>query len=112
MANRSLGELGKKIEALGNVAQRPMFGYQCYTVNGKFFAGFGNDNAKLIIRLSKVSQQDALGDKRLKIKPFSHGASNGWVEVNMANASNTMAAYDWIRKGYEYALDLSKKTQL
>jgi hypothetical protein len=43
------------------------------------------DRSVIIIRLLKDLQLKALlRDKRLKIKPFSHGAKMGWVELDKA----------------------------
>jgi predicted DNA-binding protein (MmcQ/YjbR family) len=116
MSNRttdsSVNEVKKKIEILPDVTTRPMFGYQCYSVNGKFFAGFGNkDKSKvIIIRLSKDLQLKAfLNDKHLKIKPFSHGAKMGWVELDISNIRIDEAFY-WVKQGYEHALNMPKST--
>lgn len=114
MVNRttdsSVNEIKKKVEILPDVTTRPMFGYQCYSVNGRFFAGFGRKDKSnmIIIRLSKDLQLKALlKEKRLKIKPFSHGAKMGWVELDMSNIKINEAFY-WVNKGYEYALNISK----
>lgn len=103
-----MDEIIKMVETLAGTTTRPMFGYQCYSVGGKFFAGFGKKN-NLIIRLSKDQQSEALRDKRLKIQPFSHGAKMGWIELDARSMSNGKAVFDWIEKGYEHALRLSKK---
>jgi predicted DNA-binding protein (MmcQ/YjbR family) len=102
-----MDEIIMMVETLAGTT-RPMFGYQCYSVGGKFFAGFGKRN-NLIIRLSKELQSEALRDKRLKIRPFSHGARMGWVELDAKSMANSKAVFDWIRKGYEHALRLSRK---
>lgn len=115
MSNRitdaSVIELKKKIESLPEVTIRPMFGYQCYSVNGKFFAGFGiKDKLKVIIRLSKHLQLKAfLEEERLKIKPFKNGAKSGWIELDISNIRIDDAFY-WIKRGYEHALSISKST--
>lgn len=109
----SVIEVKKKIEILPDVTMRPMFGYQCYSVNGKFFAGFGKkDKSKvIIIRLSKYLQLKAiLQEKRLKIKPFTHGAKMGWIELDINNI-NIDEAFCWVKKGYEHTLNMSKNPQ-
>ena len=118
MSNRkgsSTSEIREKIEALAEVTTRPMFGYQCYSVNGKFFAGFGKkdkSNTMMIVRLPKELQPEALKDKRLNIKPFSHGAKMGWVEIDTKSVSKIEEAFYWVKKGYEHALSLSKTNDL
>jgi hypothetical protein len=115
MGNRTTPDSGvigikKRIEILPGITSHPMFGYQCYSVNGKFFAGFGKKDKSnvVIIRLSKDLQLKALlKDKRLKIKPFSHGAKMGWVELDISNIKIDGAFY-WVKKGYEHALNMSK----
>ena len=106
--SREMEEIIKMVETLADTTTRPMFGYQCYSVGGKFFAGFGKKN-NLIIRLPKDQQSGALRDKRFKIRPFSHGARMGWVELDARSLSNVKAVFEWIEKGYEHALDHSKK---
>jgi TfoX/Sxy family transcriptional regulator of competence genes len=109
-AESNIITIKERIEQLPDVTIRPMFGYQCYSVGGKFFAGIGKKN-KLIIRLSKDQQLQALDQKQLKIRPFSHGAKMGWVELDGSEVSNLDAALVWIKRGYDNALDLqsSKK---
>jgi hypothetical protein len=101
-------QLQRRIEGyLPDVTIRPMFGYQCYSVKGKFFAGFAKkDKAKMIIRLSTDLQEKALQNPQPKIKPFSHGAKMGWVEIDMTAIDNIEDAFYWIRKGYDHALEL------
>jgi predicted DNA-binding protein (MmcQ/YjbR family) len=78
-----------------------MFGYQCYSVNGKFFVGFNKkDKTKIIIRLSKDMQKEALADGFLEARPFSHGAKMGWIEIETTNEEKAEAAFLWVRKGY------------
>jgi hypothetical protein len=96
----------KMIETLPDTTTRPMFGYQCYSVRGKFFAGFGKKD-ELIIRLSKEDQLDALNDRRLKINPFSLGAKMGWVQLDGKSIANDKVVFDWIKKGYVHAQILS-----
>jgi predicted DNA-binding protein (MmcQ/YjbR family) len=116
MSNRTIDssviEIMKKIEILPNITTRPMFGYQCYSVNGKFFAGLGKkDKSKaIIIRISKDLQLKALlKEKCLEIKPFSHGAKMGWIELDIRNIKIDEAFY-WVKKGYEHALNISKSS--
>lgn len=101
-AHKDKDELVKMIKALPRVTTRPMFGYQCYSVGGKFFVGFSKKNDMIIIRLSKEMQAKALRDKQLKFKPFSHGAKMGWVELDGNNLDNTRV-FEWIKKGYRHA---------
>ena len=103
-----MDEIMKMIETLAGTTTRPMFGYQCYLVEGRFFAGFGKKN-NLIIRLSKDQQSEALRYKHLKIRSFSHGAKMGWVELDGKSISNSKVVFDWIKKGYEHAKSLSRK---
>lgn len=115
MSNRTIDasviRLKKKIGSLPEVTIRPMFGYQCYSVNGKFFAGFGiKDKSKVIIKLSKDLQLKALLEgERLKIDPFRHGAKMGWIEIDISNIRIHEAFY-WVKKAYEHALNISKST--
>jgi hypothetical protein len=96
-------ELKKKIESLPEIV--------CYSVNGKFFAGFGiKDKSRVIIKLSKDLQLKALlEEERLKIDPFKHGAKMGWIEIDISNTRYQEAFY-WVKKGYEHALNISKST--
>lgn len=99
-----------RIEKLPNVTTRPMFGYQCYSVNGKFFVGFNNKNmTNMIIRLTEDFQKKALTDISLGAKPFSHGARMGWIEIEMMNTRQIEKAFQWVKKGYECASKLSEE---
>jgi hypothetical protein len=50
-----------KIENLPNISKKQMFGYYCYSVQGKFFVGFSRKNkSKVIIRLGQEQQKLAL----------------------------------------------------
>lgn len=105
MANYHL--LKNKVAEIQNVTTRPMFGYQCYSVSGKFFVGFSNKNDwQIIIRLPKEEQQKAI--KTNGIKPFSHGAKMGWIEID-TNQIITNSALKWVKKGHEYAKILAKQ---
>jgi hypothetical protein len=104
--NPNMALIIKMVETLPDTTTRPMFGYQCYSVRGKFFAGFGKKD-ELIIRLSKEDQLEALKGRRLKIKPFSHGAKMGWVQLDGKRIANYKAVFDWIKMGYMYAQLLS-----
>ena len=85
-----------------------MFGYQCYSINKKFFVGFSNKNDyTIIVRLPKEKQEKAVLNKA--ISPFSHGARMGWIEIN-AKDILTSNAFKWITIGFEHATQLSKKT--
>lgn len=107
-ANTFRTKLQRKLEEnLSDVTRRSMFGYECYSVKGNFFAGFSKkDKDKLIIRLSKDIQKKALSTRNLKIIPFSHGAKMGWIELNCNNINKTEGIFSWIRQGYNYALTL------
>jgi len=99
--------LKSKIKRLRRVSARPMFGYECFSADGKFFVGFSKkNNYEVIVRLQKDEQQKAVRSKG--IKPFSHGAKAGWIEINTKLAA-TDDAFKWIKKAYAYALSLSKK---
>ena len=102
----SYNPIKNKVAKMHLVATRPMFGYQCYSVSDKFFVGFSNKNDyQLIIRLSKEQQELAIKNKG--IKPFSHGAKMGWIEVDSKQV-RTSSAFKWITKGYDYAKNLAK----
>jgi predicted DNA-binding protein (MmcQ/YjbR family) len=81
-----------------------MFGYHCYSILGKFFVGFSNKNDyQVIVRLSKEEQEVAIKNKG--IKPFSHGAKMGWIEID-SNHVRTASALKWVVKGYNYAKNI------
>jgi len=95
----SFDSLKIKTKQLPNTTTRPMFGYECFSINGKFFVGFSKkSNNQIIVRLSKEEQQKAIKNKA--IKPFSHGAKAGWIEINTKMISSG-GAFNWIKKGYE-----------
>mgnify|MGYP002066662947 FL=1 len=99
--------LKNKVSKFEDVTTRPMFGYQCFSINTKFFVGFNNKNDHtIIVRLSKDQQELAV--KNNAINPFSHGAKMGWIEIDVKNTT-AASALKWIVKGYEYAKELSKK---
>lgn len=103
--SRNYNSIKTKVADLKKTTTRPMFGYQCYSVSGKFFVGFNNKNDyQVIVRLSKEQQGLALKNKG--IKPFSHGAKMGWIEID-ATQMTLPNAMKWILKGYEYAKTLS-----
>ncbi len=80
--NVSYKTIKNRIEQLPRVSTRPMFGYECFSANGKFFVGFSQKNKyEVIVRLPKDAQQKAVKSKG--IKPFSHGANAGWIEIDM-----------------------------
>jgi len=86
-----------------------MFGYECFSANGKFFVGFNKkNNYEVIVRLQNDGQQKAV--KKKGIKPFSHGAKTGWIEINMKSVEID-DAFNWVKKGYEYALGLSRRNK-
>ena len=105
----SYDTLKSKIKRLPHVSTRPMFGYECFSANGKFFVGFSKKNKnEVIIRLSKDEQEKAVSNEG--IKPFSHGAKAGWIEINIKSVT-TDDAFKWIKKAYAYALSLSKQSK-
>jgi predicted DNA-binding protein (MmcQ/YjbR family) len=99
--------LKNKVSEFEDVTTKPMFGYQCFSINKKFFVGFNNKNDHtVIVRLSKDQQELAV--KNNAINSFSHGAKMGWIEIDVKKTTKT-AALKWIIKGYEHAKELSKK---
>ena len=83
-----------------------MFGYQCFLIKRKFFVGFSNkNNQQIIVRLSKEQQKIAIKSKA--IKPFSHGAKTGGIEID-SNLTTTADAMKWIQIGYDNANNLAK----
>ena len=96
-----------KVRGMDGVETRPMFGYRCFLVCGKFFIGFYNkDDHTIIIRLPK--DQQALAIRQASIKPFSHGAKMGWVELD-STQTPVGVAMRWISVGYEHAKRLAGK---
>lgn len=105
--NNNYNSLKIKASQFEDITTRPMFGYQCFSINKKFFVGFNNkNNHTIIVRLSKDRQELAV--KNNAIKPFSHGAKMGWIEIDVKKTTGTFAL-KWITKGYEHAKELSKK---
>lgn len=101
----SYSPIKKKVESIEYVTTRPMFGYQCFSINKKFFVGFSNkNNQQVIVRLSKDQQEIAIKSKA--IKPFHHGARMGWIEID-SRLTTTSGAMKWIIKGYENAKRLA-----
>ncbi len=100
--------LKNKTKRLPSTSARPMFGYECYSAEGKFFVGFSKNNHKVIVRIMKDEQKKAIRNKG--IKPFSHGAKAGWIEID-TRSTTTADAFRWIKKGYTNALTLSKKSK-
>ena len=99
----------KKVESMKDVTTRPMFGYQCFSIKKKFFVGFSNKNKQhVIVRLPKDQQKIAV--KLKAIKPFSHGAKMGWIEIDSAYISSSSMAMKWIVLAYENARNLAKKS--
>jgi predicted DNA-binding protein (MmcQ/YjbR family) len=108
ITNKSL-ELRQRVTELSHVIIKQMFGYECYSVKGRFFVGFSKkDNSKVIIRFRKNEQQKAI--KNLNIKPFSYGAKAGWIEIRLdSNPNKVEDVYQWIEKSYRYALNLANQ---
>lgn len=99
--------LKTKVSKLPKVTTRPMFGYQCYSIYGKFFVGFSSKNDhQVIVRLPKQLQGSAI--TKQGIKPFSHGAKMGWIEID-TRKSPTATSFKLITHGYDHAKELGKK---
>lgn len=96
----------KRVGSMKYVTSRPMFGYLCFSINKKVFAGFSyKNNQQIIVRLSKDQQEIAIQSKA--IKPFRHGARTGWIEIDL-ELTTAAAAAEWILKGYENSKKLAK----
>ena len=103
--SNSYNPLKNKVAKMRAVTTRPMFGYHCYSISGKFFVGFSNKNDRqVIVRLPKEQQELAIKNKG--IKPFSHGAKMGWIEIDSEQVG-TSIAFKLITKGYNYAKSLA-----
>ena len=103
---KDYNSIKNKVEKMPKITTRPMFGFQCFSISKKFFVGFSNkNNSQIIVRLPKDQQEIAIKSK--SIKPFSHGAKMGWIEID-SKLTTTVSAMKWISKGYEYAEKLSK----
>ena len=90
-----------KVRDMCGVKTRQMFGYRCFLVSGKVFAGFDNkSDFRVIMRLPRDQQEIAI--KHPAIKPFSHGAKMGWAEMDSRLVTIDIAM-KWILKGYAYA---------
>lgn len=88
--------LKRRVADMEGVTSKPMFGYQCFMVSGKFFVGFYNKNDfQVIVRLSP--EQQKVATRHTAIKPFSRGAKMGWIELD---ARHTDTAMEWISKAY------------
>ena len=97
-----------KVEQFKDVTNQPMFGYHCCSISKKFFVGFSNKNDyQIIVRLPKEKQESAVAHRA--IKPFSHGAKMGWIEIDSTNISSSNVAMKWVVLAYEHAQSLSKK---
>lgn len=102
----SYDPIKKKVESMEQVTTRPMFGYQCFLIKRKFFVGFSSkNNQQIIVRLPKDQQEIAIKSKA--IKPFSHGAKMGWIEID-PKLTTTAGAMKWILIGYDNAAKLAK----
>jgi len=103
----SYKSIKSKVEEIPDTTTRPMFGYQCYSINKKFFVGFYNKNDyQIIVRLPKKIQEKAIKTKG--VSPFSHGARMGWIEIDSRDIT-TASAFKWITKARENAIQLSEK---
>ena len=105
----SYNSIKSKVEKMNNVTTRPMFGYQCYLINKKFFVGFNKKNdCQIIVRLPNEKQETAITNN--SIEPFSHGAKMGWIEIDSKKISNANMAMKWIIIAHDNAVSLAKKT--
>ena len=74
----------------------------------KFFVGFSSKNDyQIIVRLPKEKQEDAITHKA--IKPFSHGAKMGWIEIDSTKIPNSGVAMKWIELAYGHVKRLAEK---
>jgi len=106
--NPNYNYLKDKVSRIPKVTARPMFGYHCYSVSGKFFVGFNNkNNYQIIIRLPREQQEIAIKNKG--IRPSPHGTKMGWIQIN-AKEIKTEDAFKWILKGHKYAKNLAKNS--
>lgn len=113
--NNKVSELRHRVEGLSGITKKKMFGYDCYCVKGKFFVGFNvKDESHIILRLEKNEQHQAI--KNPMIKPFSHGAKAGWIEIQLLPDNIDDSAlprgrdlYKWIKKSYVYALRMANQ---
>ena len=96
-----------KIEKMPKITKRSMFGFQCYSINKKFFVGFSNKNDyQIIVRLLKEHQEEALKIKA--IQSFSHGAKTGWIQID-SKLTTAVGVMNLVMAGFERAKKLSKK---
>ena len=103
----SFNPIKNKVEQFKDVTTKPVFGYRCYLVSKKFFVGFSSKNDyQIIVRLPKEKQESAVAHDA--IKPFSHGAKMGWIEIDSTKISSSGVAMKWIALAYENALSLAK----
>lgn len=103
----SYDPIKKKVESMEQVTARSMFGYQCFLIKRKFFVGFSNkNNRQIIVRIPKDQQETAIKSKA--VKPFSHGAKMGWIEID-SKLTTTAGAMKWILMGYDTAAKLADR---
>ena len=101
----SYGPIAAKVREMDGAEARPMFGYRCFLVSGKFFVGFDNkSDFRVIVRLPKYQQKLAV--RHEAIKPFSRGAKAGWIELDSRRMPSD-AAMKWISEGYDHAKRLA-----
>lgn len=101
----SFQSLKEKVAKFPSTKLKPMFGYDCFTVNGKFFVGFyRKNNYQVIARLSQEDQEQAI--KKSGIKPAPQGARKGWIEINMKHV-DVKEALKLVRKSYDHTLKLA-----
>ncbi|GKS66480.1 hypothetical protein YTPLAS73_00270 [Nitrosarchaeum sp.] len=71
--NNNYNSLKIKASKFEDVTTRPMFGYQCFSINKKFFVGFNNKNDHTImVRLSKVQQESVVKNNAISISICVH----------------------------------------
>ena len=103
---KNYNSIKTRVAEIPKITTKPMFGYQCFSVSGKFFVGFSNKNDwQVIVRLPKDELQMAI--KTRGIAPFSHGAKMGWIEIDSKELSGSIAM-KWIKKAHAHAINLSK----
>lgn len=99
-----------KVKDMRRVRTRRMFGYRCFLVSGKVFAGFDTkSDFRIIIRLPKDQQE--IATRHPAIKPFSHGTKKGWAEMD-SRLVTTNVAMKWISEGYDYAERLAGNARI
>jgi hypothetical protein len=89
----------------GGVRITPMFGRWGYFVGPRLFACFPlrPKEHDLWLRLDPADQARALRDPG--VRPHRRFAGRGWVELDVAAATDLGRALRWLRRGYVAALN-------